>query len=266
MINTWVLASGKGGVGKSTLAAALAVALVREGRKTAVVDLDIGLRSLDIHLGMENSVVYDVLDAVRGDCKLSQAVLRHLQMPELGLLPAAQLGKAEEIGEEQLRKILLKLHKRYDYVLADVPAGLARGLETMLECAENTLLVVTPDDVSIRDAERIVELCRRKEKPAPMMIVNRVILELVRTGDMVTPQTIADTLDVPLLGFVPDDIEVLKALAKHHTVMDADSPARYAVERIAKRLMGYTVPMQDVAPPQREKTGWFRRKRRGEQP
>jgi septum site-determining protein MinD len=264
MMNTWILASGKGGVGKSTLAAALAVALVREGKKVAVMDMDIGLRSLDLHLGMENSVVYDVLDVVRGDCKLSQAVLRHLEMPELGLLPAGQLGKAEEIGMEQLQKILQKLQKRFDYILIDAPAGLTRGLETMLECAQNALLVVTPDDVSIRDAEKIVELCRKLEKPAPMIIVNRVIPDLVRTGDMVTPQTVADTLDVPLLGFVPDDVEVLRALARHHTVMDADSPARHAVERIAKRLTGVTVPMQDAAPPLRKKKRWFGRKRRGE--
>ena len=173
---------------------------------------------------MENSVVFDVLDYVRGDCKLTQAVLKHLQIPGLGLLPAAQMGTPEELGEAQLRKIFKKLAKHFDYVLVDAPAGLTRGLNTILDCVENTLLVVTPDDVSIRDAERIVTLCREHDKPAPMIVVNRVIPALVQSGDMYTPQTVADTLDVPLLGFVPDDTAVLKALNRHQTVMEEGLP------------------------------------------
>ena len=161
MLNTWMIASGKGGVGKSTLAAALAVALVRMGKKTVLMDMDLGLRSLDIHLGMENSVVFDVLDYVRGDSKLSQAVLPHLQMPELGLLPASQAGSAQDVTDEHLEKIVRKLQKRYEYVLADAPAGLERGIGRLLQAVKNTLLVVTPDDVSIRDGERIVALLPR---------------------------------------------------------------------------------------------------------
>ncbi len=261
-MKTWMIASGKGGVGKSTLAAAIAVALVREGKKAVLMDMDIGLRSLDIHLGMENSVVYDVLDYARGDCKLSQAVLNSLSLPELGLLPAAQLGTAEELDQELLDKIVRKLAKHYDFVLADAPAGLTPVIGMLLRSAENTLLIVTPDDVSIRDAERVVSLCRDGGKPAPLLIVNRVIPALVGSGDMLTPQTIADSLDIPLLGYVPDDVEILKALHRHQTVMDTDCPARYAIERIAKRLSGRAVPMADVIPPPRPKTGWFRRRRR----
>jgi septum site-determining protein MinD len=263
MSNTWMIASGKGGVGKSTLAAALAVALTREGKATVLLDMDIGLRSLDIHLGMENSVVYDVLDYARGDCKLSQAVLSSLSLPELGLLPAAQLGSAEEIEPELLDKIFRKLLKRYAFVLADAPAGLSRTIGMILHSAGNTLLVVTPDDVSIRDAERVVALCRDGEKPAPLLIVNRVIPALVQSGDMLTPQAIADSLDIPLLGYVPDDTEVLRALHRHQTVMDTDCPARMAIERIARRLSGQAVPMADVVPPPNIRTGWFRRRRGG---
>jgi len=267
MIKTWTFASGKGGVGKSTLAAAIAVALVRAGQKVVLVDMDIGLRSLDIHLGMENSVVYDVMDYVRGDSKLIQSVLMHLTMPELGLLPAAQLGSIDDLGEEHLHKILRKLSKRFDYVFVDAPAGLAHGLGIILRSVESALLVVTPDDVSIRDAERVIALCREMEKPVPMLIVNRVVPELVRSGDMYSPQTVADTLDVPLLGYVPEDIEVLRALHMHRTVMETDCPARHAVERITNRLMGYAVPMRDVVPPPKEKSGWFvgHRKQKGEQ-
>ncbi|MBE0600863.1 MAG: P-loop NTPase, partial [Firmicutes bacterium] len=195
MVNTWMIASGKGGVGKSTLAAAMAVALVREGRKAVLLDMDIGLRSLDIHLGMENSVVYDVLDYARGDCKLSQAVQRSLSMPELALLPAAQLGSADEIDQALLDKIFRKLRKHFDFVLADAPAGLSPIIGKLLRSAENTLLVVTPDDVSIRDAERVVSLCREQGRPAPLLIVNRVMPALVQSGDMPAPQVIADTLD-----------------------------------------------------------------------
>lgn len=262
MQNTWMIASGKGGVGKSTLASALAVALVREGRKTVLMDMDIGLRCLDIHLGMENSIVYDVLDYARGNCKLSQAVLYSLSQPELGLLPAGQLGTFEEIDRELLQKIVRKLQKHFAYVLADAPAGLSPLIQRMLESVDNTLLVVTPDDVSIRDAERIVALCRDEGKPAPLLIVNRIIPALVQSGDMPSPQTIADTLDIPLLGYVPDDIEVLRALHRHQTVMDTECPARYAIERIAKRLSGQVVPMADIVPPKTRKS-WFHRKRRG---
>jgi septum site-determining protein MinD len=264
MIKTWMIASGKGGVGKSTLAAALAVALTRAGRKTVLVDMDLGLRSLDIHLGMENNVVYDVLDYVRGDCKLMQAVLTHLDMPELGLLPAAQRGSAQALDEEELTRVVRKLSKHYDYVLVDAPAGLERGIDTILEAAVNTLLIVTPDDVSIRDAERIIALCRKKEKPEPMLIINRIIPGLVRSGDMYSPQTVTDTLDVPLMGYVPDDTTVLKALHKHRTVMDMDCPARCAIERIAKRMMGYSVPMEDAAVPVKYKKSCFKRRQRGE--
>lgn len=267
MINTWMLASGKGGVGKSTLAAALAVALVRAGQKTVLMDMDMGLRSLDIHLGMENSIVYDLLDYVRGDCRLMQAVHKHLTMLSLGLLPASQLGTAEDVGGDQIKKIVGKLLKHFDYVLADAPAGLTRGIEKILRGVDNTLLVVTPDDISIRDAERIVTLCRNEGKPAPMIIVNRIIPGLVQSGDMYTPQIVADTLDVPLLGYVPDDSEVLRALHRHETIMETDCPASHAVERIARRLMGFTVPMPDVVPARREKSGWFSglRRKRGEQ-
>ena len=253
MINTWILASGKGGVGKSTLAAALGVALVEAGKKAVLVDMDLGLRSLDIHLGMENSIVFDVLDYVHGNCKLMEAVLMHLRMPNLGLLPAAQVNATDELTAEQLIKIIGILQKHFDYVLVDAPAGLTRGIETLLDCVDNTLLVVTPDDVSIRDAECVVQLCRGKNKPAPMILLNRVIPELVQTGDQYAPQVVADTLDVPLLGYVPDDLAVLRALHRHETMMQMDCPARYAVERIARRMMGYTVPMEDPVPKRKTK-------------
>jgi len=261
-----MIASGKGGVGKSSLAVGLAVALARAGQNTVLVDMDIGLRSLDIHLGMENSVVYDVLDYLHGDCKLQQAVLAHISIPRLGLLPAAQLGSAAEIDEEQIARIIRKLGKHYDYVIVDTPAGLERNVENVLAATENMLLVVTADDVSIRDAEKLITLCREKQKPAPMLIVNRVNPALVQSGDMYTPQVVADTLDVPLLGYVPEDTEILRALLKHQIVMDMDCPSRHAMDRIARRLMGFTVPMRDVAEHPPKKKGWLqkRRDRRGE--
>ncbi len=264
MENTWMIASGKGGVGKSTLAAALALALVREGWKTVLLDMDIGLRCLDLHLGMENSIVYDVLDYARGNCKLSQAVLHSLAQPELGLLPAGQLGTSEEIDSELMQKIVRKLQKHFAFVLADAPAGISPLIGKMLSSVQNTLLVVTPDDVSIRDGERIIALCRDEGKAPPLLIVNRIIPALVESGDMLTPQAIADTLDIPLLGYVPDDIEVLRALHSHQTVMDTECPAKLAIERIAKRLSGKVVPMADIVPPKVKKS-WFHRIRRGTQ-
>jgi len=194
-------------------------------------------------------------------------VLAHTSQPHLALLPAAQLGSTAEIDSAYMQKIFRKLAKHYAYILADAPAGLENGVEKILQGTENMLLVVTPDDVSIRDAERMIALCREKGKPSPMLVVNRVHPALVQSGDMYTPQVVADTLDTPLLGYVPEDTEVLRALARHQTVMDTDCPARHAMDRIARRLMGYTVPMPDVwQKPQEKKRGLFkRRERRGEQ-
>ncbi len=252
MSQAWVIVSGKGGVGKSTITAALAVALARRQLMTVAVDTDIGLRSLDILLGLQNKIVYDMVDVANKDCKLKYALVQYAGAPALSLLPASQLGSSADVNAELMGKLVRKLKKRFSYVLMDAPAGLERGVTNTLYSADHALLIVTPDDVSIRDAERVITLLTQLHKPRPLLIVNRVVPELVIRGEMYSPQTVANTLDVPLLGYVPEDRAVLRALNRHQTVMDEDCPARQALERISQRFVGEYVPM-----PSHTKRRWF---------
>ncbi len=243
MSQAWMIASGKGGVGKSMLTASLGLALAARKLQCCCVDADIGLRSLDMLLGMQNKVVYDVLDVARKDCKLKYALIRHAQNDTLSLLPASQLGGVADISSSDMAHIVKKLKKRAAYVLLDAPAGIERGFKNLLTASDHTLLVVTPDDVSIRDAERVISLLESNGKPRPMLVVNRVIPDMVTRGDMYSPQTVANVLDVPLLGFIPDDRAVIAAINRHESILDAQSPAGEAVDRICKRFLGEYVPM-----------------------
>ncbi len=256
MSQAWMIASGKAGVGKSMITASLAVGLAKRKLLTAAMDTDVGLRSLDMLLGLQNKVVYDMVDVANRECKLKYALIQYAQYPSLSLLPAAQLGTPEDIDGELVARVVKKLRKRFAYVLMDAPAGIDRGLVNVLPSADHTLLVTTPDDVSIRDAERVLALLEQARKPRPMLIVNRIVPDMVRKGEMYSPQTVANTLDIPLLGYVPEDRAVLTSLNRHQTVMDEDCPAREALERISQRFLGEYVPM-----PSFEKKGWFFRRR-----
>lgn len=256
MSQAWMIASGKGGVGKSTITAALGVALARRQLPTVAVDTDIGLRSLDMLLGLQNKIVYDVIDVANKDCKLKYALVQYAAAPSLSLLPASQLGTSGDLNEELVGRIVRKLKKRFSYVLMDAPAGLERGVVNTLVNTDHSLLIVTPDDVSIRDGERVIAMLDANHKPHPMLIVNRLVPAMVASGEMYSPQTVANTLDVPLLGFVPEDQAVLRALGHHHTVMDEEGPARQALERISQRFLGEFVPM----PTFEKKRRWFGRR------
>ena len=258
MSQAWTILSGKGGVGKSTVASALGEALARRQMQCCLVDTDMGLRSLDMLLGMHNKVVYDVLDVARKDCKLKYAMIRDTAAEGLWLLPAAQLDSGRGMDADAAARIVRKLKKRVAYVLLDAPAGLGRGVRELLPATDHTLLVATPDDVCIRDAERAIALVEEAGKPRPMLVVNRVRPDLVARGDMYSPQTVAATLDVPLLGYIPEDAEVLRALNRHDSFMHAQCPAQAAVERICQRFLGEFVDM----PPVGVKRKWFWGKRR----
>ena len=241
MSQSWFIVSGKGGVGKSMVCACLGQALARSQMSCCLVDTDIGLRSLDMLLGMENKVVYDVLDVARKDCKLKYALIGHSS--NLSLLPAAQLGDLNDIRPADMERIVRKLKKRVAYVLMDAPAGVGCGIQNMLPAVDESILVVTPDDIAIRDAERVVALLEEAGKPRPMLIVNRVDPQMVARGEMYHPQTVAATLDVPLLGFVPEDRHVTAALSAHQNLMTIPCPAQEAMNRIAQRFLGNYVAM-----------------------
>ena len=257
MSTVTVFASGKGGVGKSTITANLATLLARAGYSVALIDADIGLRSLDALLGMENRVVYDLVDVARGRCLLSQALLSDLTLPGLKLLPAAQFARARDITPKSLRRILSLLRKNFEFILIDCPAGLERGLRNVLNAgADETVLVLTPDDLCIRDAERTCGLMDDKRLPRPRIIVNRLQNDLICDGLMYSAQTVARTLDLPLLGEIPEDSAMLVSQLNHALVIDYRCEARTALLRIAARLAGASVPLPGYGA---EKESFFRR-------
>lgn len=260
MSQAWMIISGKGGVGKSMISSALGLALAKREMSCCCMDTDIGLRSLDMLFNMQNKVVYDVLDVARKDCKLKYALIPHPLQAGLSLLPAAQLGAVEDLDEEDVQRIVKKLKKRVAYVLMDAPAGIGRGVNNLLPSVDHSILVVTPDDVSIRDAERVISLLETAGKGRPMLIVNRVIPEMVSSGEMYSPQTVASVLDVPLLGYIPEDRAVLSALNRHETFMNQDCPARQAMDRITQRFLGEYIPMPAFPKKKKNLFSRFRRK------
>ena len=230
----YAVASGKGGVGKSTITANLAAALAQDGNRVVIIDADIGLRSQDALLGMENRIVYDLIDLANGDCSMDQAVLESDTIHGLFLLPAAQFARAKALDPKKLAKIIQSFRTAYDYVLIDCPAGIERGLRNVLNAAvDELILIVTPDDISVRSAERAVQLMESKKLNRPALIVNRLNADLVRSREM---------MDLRLLGEVPEDDVVSRAMLRHSLMIAYDCEARNAILRIASRIKGGNPP------------------------
>ena len=244
-----LIASGKGGVGKSTFAANLGAALAFRGRgpKVVIIDADIGLRSQDTLLGLENSVVYDLIDVVNRDCELDQALLEVPSVPGLFLLPASQFARAKSLDCGRLKKILAALGEKADFILIDAPAGIEKGFRTLLNAGpDQIILITTADELCVRDAERAAQVIAEKELPLPSLIVNRLDNELIRNGEMMSARVVASTLDLPLLGEIPEDPLVYRSVLRKVFFVDYDCPARMAVLRIAARLQGESVPFPQI--------------------
>jgi len=242
MSTAWIIASGKGGVGKSTITAALGLAMAREGKRVCIVDGDIGLRDQDVLLGLENRIVFDLLDAANHTCTLEQALISPEETSRLSLLPASQFARAKELEPKAFRKILMALKEQFDAVLIDCPAGIERSVRGLMNGEiEEAVIICTPDDVCIRNAERTCSVMEKKGLPRPQVIVNRLSPELIRAGEMYTAATVAATLDLPLLGEIPEDPAVYRATLQHLSPMDVDCEARRALTRIAWRMLGSDV-------------------------
>lgn len=248
MSQSWMIASGKGGVGKSTVSAALGISLAKRDIYCCCVDTDIGLRNLDMMMDMQNAIVFDLLDVARKNCKLKLAALPHPSYDHhLSLLPAAQLASVSDISPDDFKCIVKKLKKQFTYIMLDAPAGIERGLQNLLPASDQAIIVTTPDDVAIRDAERLIGMLDQKKAPRPMLIVNRVIPEMVKRGDMYDPQTVATTLDIPLLGYIPEDRSIIAALGNEKSFMETKCPASEAIHRITKRFLGEFAEMPSFA-------------------
>ena len=244
MSKSYAVASGKGGVGKSVITANLAAALSQNGARVIIVDADIGLRSQDALLSLENRVVYDLIDLVNGECLADQAILSCEAVPGLHLLPAAQFERVKTLDPKKFGKILRVLCSAYDYVFVDCPAGIERGLRNVLNAGvDEIILTVTPDDISVRSAERAAQIISGKQGPRPAVIVNRYDAGLVRSGDMMSAGTVSQVLDLPLLGVVPEDSAVYRSVLKHDLFARYNCDAGNAVRRIASRIAGRNTPI-----------------------
>lgn len=245
----FAIMSGKGGVGKSTISAALAECYARRGKKVALLDGDTGLRCMDLMLGMQDRVVFDLGDLVEDKCPLDQALILHPQIPNLFLLAAPQMLRPSDVKAKKMKKIIDTLAVRHDIVILDAPAGIGRGWKNILNPQADSIIVVTPDDVSIRDAEKMSSLLAERGKMHSGLIVNRVNKKLIRRGEMLPPDRIAVHLDMTLMGALPESGEVYRALLQQKTAMCCnDEKVVQAIRCLADRLMGQNVPLPEYSP------------------
>ena len=249
-----VFTSGKGGVGKTTTTVNVGAALAQQGHRVILVDADIGLRNLDLVLGLEKRIVFDLVEVVEGRCQLRQALIKDKRFESLSILPAAQTRDKEAVNEEQMVKLMDDLAEMADYVLIDCPAGIEGGFRNAIAGASEAIVVTTPEVSAIRDADRVIG--KLGERSLPMrLIVNRIRPEMVRTGDMLSVEDVCEILSAELLGIVPDDEEVIDTTNRGEPVVLGDaSRLRSIYEKIARRLEGELVPFTNL-----EQTGIFGR-------
>ncbi|MGI5880852.1 MAG: septum site-determining protein MinD [Syntrophomonadaceae bacterium] len=234
-----VITSGKGGVGKTTTTANLGTALAMMGNNVVLVDTDIGLRNLDVVMGLENRIVFDIIDVVNGHCKLKQALIKDKRFDGLCLLPAAQTKDKTAISPHQMKNMTNELRKEFDYILVDCPAGIEQGFKNAIAGADDAIVVATPEISSVRDADRIVGLLEVAGLSNARLIVNRIRKTMVKRGDMMDIDDIIDILSIDLLGVVPEDESIIVSTNRGEpAVLGTGSRAGEAYRRIARRIMG----------------------------
>lgn len=241
-----VITSGKGGVGKTTTAANLGAGLAMADKKTVMVDTDIGLRNLDVVIGLENRIVYNLVDVIEGNCRLKQALIRDKRYSNLFLLPAAQTRDKSSVEPEQMIKLCNDLRKEFDYVLLDCPAGIEQGFKNAIAGADRAVVVTTPEVSAIRDADRIIGLLEANDMSKIHIIINRIRPEMVKNGDMMSVEDVEEILAIPLIGIVPDDESIVISTNKGETVAGQDSMSGQAFANISRRIMGEEIPFLDL--------------------
>ena len=241
------ITSGKGGVGKTTATANLGVALALSGQRVVAIDADIGLRNLDVVMGLENRIVYDIVDVTEGYCRLRQALIKDKRVSELYLLPAAQARDKTAVSPEDMIRLCNQLRNDFDFVLIDSPAGIEQGFRNAIAPADKTLIITTPEVAAVRDADRIIGLVEAEEKGPASLIINRLRPEMVRYGNMLTTEDVIEILAIDLIGIVPEDKAIVISTNKGvPIVLDDKAPASIAFHNIARRLLGEEVPFMDI--------------------
>ncbi len=251
-----VVTSGKGGVGKTTSSANIGTALALLGKKVCLVDTDIGLRNLDVVMGLENRIIFDIVDVATGSCRLEQALIKDKRFDHLVLLPAAQTKDKLALSVDAMQTIIRNLKAQFDYIVIDCPAGIEHGFRVAITGADQAVVVTTPEQAAVRDADRVIGLLEGVKLPPAKLVINRIRPHMVKNGDMLDIDDIVGILSLDLLGIVPDDEHVIRAANQGEpTVLRPDSRASLAYRNIARRILGDSVPLMNLE----DDAGFFKR-------
>jgi septum site-determining protein MinD len=241
------ITSGKGGVGKTTATANIGAALARGGTKVVCIDADIGLRNLDVVLGLENRIVYDLVDVVEGRCRLNQAMIKDKRVPGLFLIPSAQTRDKTAVSPSDMIQLCNELRREVDWIIIDSPAGIERGFRNAIAPADQIIVITNPEISAVRDADRIIGLIEAEEKGPALLVINRLDQKMVQKNNMISAEDVVDLLAVQLLGIVPEDKEVMISSNQGIPVsLDGKSMAGQAFQNIARRIQGENVPFLDL--------------------
>ena len=241
-----VITSGKGGVGKTTSTANIGTGLAKLGKSVVMIDTDIGLRNLDVVMGLENRIVYNLVDVVEGNCRMKQALIKDKRYSNLCLLPSAQTRDKTAVNPEQMKKLIEELRPEFDYILLDCPAGIEQGFKNAIAAADRALIVTTPEVAAIRDADRIIGLLEADDIHRINLIVNRLRMDMVKRGDMMSIEDVIDILAIDLIGAVPDDEHIVIATNQGEPLAGDSSLAGTAYMNICKRILGEEVPLMNL--------------------
>jgi len=247
MQNVIVVTSGKGGVGKTTTVANLGAGLASEGKRVVLIDTDIGLRNLDVVLGLENRIVYDLVDVVEGTCRQKQALIKDKRFDGLYLLPAAQTRDKMAVNPKQMKKLIGELEQEFDYIIIDCPAGIEQGFKNAIAGAKSAIVVTVPEVAAVRDADRIIGLLSANEIDDCMLLINRIRPDLIRKGDMLALDDTLDILGIELIGVVPEDENIIRASNLGEPIVSNEKAAAgKAYRNISRRIMGEDVALLDI--------------------